>query len=210
MRSMSVLLLLSFLACGNGPRAFRPIVKHECLWASNSYELDAIFCIGFQTKPMEQASGAWMRHVVLLEKLKDETEVEQHSILEIDFSEGYENESVMFYEDSLSKQQIIVWSYEGEYFPYYHIFMYHNSKIEYVGDISAGLYCQRCDFYGTVSQDSLRVYNDGEYLRLIFGGDLLFRGSEKANMSYHASHEKISRITCSYHYRNHTFEISVN
>jgi len=196
----SILLLSSCFILFQGKDKkveFEVVVKNECYvdkLKRLGFALNDDNYLGFTIEGVDSKSGEWIKELLHFSKVNNWF---KEIISKTDMSDGFYSDTLLFFKDSCSEQQVVMWKKEGEYWSYIDIYLFQCDTIKLIGDISIGIACENCDSFNFPEKDIL-VKGSKNEIKVVFRGKSIYRGSECQNVPYHSVDIKTEKLSFSY------------
>jgi len=150
--------------------------------------------LGFTIEGVDSKTGEWIKELLHFSKTNNWV---KEIISKTDMSDGFYSDTLLFFKDSCSEKQVIMWKKEGEYWSYIDIYLFQCDTIKLIGDISIGVACENCDSFNFPERDIL-VKGSKDEIEVVFRGKSIYQGSECQNVPYHSVGIKTEKLVLTY------------
>lgn len=116
---------------------------------------------------------------------------------QVDLSDGFYSDTLLFYKSSKTEKQIVLWKQEDEYWSYLHFYLFEDGELVNLGDIAIGKFCDGCDSFN-FPDEKITIESYQNEINIEFKGKAVYRGSKILNAPYHSTNIETEKLKLVY------------
>lgn len=144
----------------------------------------------FVTEKPDPKTGEWLKYLVYRSE-------EPKKVSQVDLSDGFYNDTLLFYTSNKTEKQIVLWKQEYELYSYLHFYLFEDGQLVELGDIAVGQSCNGCDSFNFPVKD-ISVTSYHSEIKIEFNGKSVYVGSEIIDTPYHSKNIETEKLKLVY------------